>query len=207
MKFYTFPASPNAVKVKAVMNEIGLQPSETIEVDLTKGETHNQDFLALNTNAMIPVIVDDDLVLSESNAIILYLAEKHGSKLLPDTLAERAQMHKWLSWQLAHFGPAVGGVVFERLAPQIIPGAELDEAHLERSLALVKRFAPVLEEHLKERKFILGERLSLADVAIASQLIHAELAMVPLSPYPNILAWYREISSFDFFKDARGKLS
>lgn len=206
MKLYTFPPSPNAVKVVAVMNYLGLTPDETVIVDLTKGENRSPDFLSLNPNGMIPVLEDGDLVLSESNAIILYLAEKHKSTLLPEGLTERSRVHEWLSWQLAHFGPAVGGVVLNRVGPKFIPGMVADEHHLQTSLERVARFAPVLDNHLRGRTYLVGDQPTLADIAVASMLIHAEMGEVPLEPFHNIDAWYKRVVAHDWFSKARGNM-
>lgn len=201
MKLYHFPMSPNTVKVMAVMNKLGIKPEEVV-LDLTKGETHNPDYKAVNPNALIPTLVDGDFVLWESNAIMLYLAEKHDSDLLPKDLQGRAEVNKWLSWQLAHFGRGIGMAVFERVAPNFIEGYQVDEGALKKGLEMIERFVPVLDAHVADRKFVLGDKPSLADIALAASLIHWRMAKLPLEGYTKMLAWYDRVCQLDYFKDA-----
>src|SRR5215472_8846911 len=102
MKLYYFP-SPNPMKVKFAMLELGID-CEMVPVDLTKGEQTQLSFLALNPYGRVPVLVDGDLTLWESNAILAYLGEKTG-KLWPTTPARRAEALKWLFFLAQHVSP------------------------------------------------------------------------------------------------------
>src|SRR5262249_17307876 len=101
MKLYDFPFSPNCRKVRAVADEVGIAPA-FVPVNLVKGEQRAATFLSVNPNGRAPVLVDGDLVLTESNAIIAYLATKHSGTmpLVPTQARERAEVDRWLSWQL-----------------------------------------------------------------------------------------------------------
>ncbi len=143
MKIYDSQFSPSCRKVRAVAFELDLKP-QYVPVDLFGGGQREPAFLALNQNALVPVLVDGDLVLWESNAILGYLA--HGTRLLPTGRRERAEVDRWSSWQLAHIGPAVFKVAFERyLKPRIGKGAA-DEAVVAEGTHEFRRLVAVLEE-------------------------------------------------------------
>lgn len=201
MKLYTFPPSPNSVKVLAVIHHLQL-PVEIEMVDLTKGESNTPEFKALNPNGKIPTLVDGDFTIWESQAIMRYLAEKHKSDLIPSDLQQRAKMDQWLSWHTAHFGPAVGAVVWERVAPRFFEGYQTDEHALSKGLTNLERFAPVLDAHLAGRKFVVGDQPTLADLALASPLIHIEMAQVPVTQYKNLMEWYGRVLALPYFQAA-----
>lgn len=201
MKLYHFPFSPNTVKVMAVMHKLGIEPEQVV-LDLTKGETHQPDYKAVNPNALIPTLEDGDFVLWESNAIILYLAEKYDSDLLPKDLKGRAETNRWLSWQLAHFGRGIGMATFERMAPNFIDGYQVDEGALKKGLEMIERFVPVLDAHLADRRFVLGDQPTLADIALAASMCHWRLAKLPLDGYSNLMAWYDRMGQLDYYQKA-----
>ncbi len=201
MKLHTFPMSPNSIKVMAVIHQLGLDVEVNV-VDLTKGETMTEEFRALNPNQKIPVLEDEDFIVWESQTIMKYLAEKHMSSLIPKLFTERITMDMWLNWNLAHFSPAVGGVVWERVAPSFVEGYKTDEAALAKSMADLQRYAPILDAHLSGKEFVVGSAPTLADVALASSLVHMEMAQLPMEPYTNLMAWYQRVAALDYFKKA-----
>src|SRR5688572_19644964 len=105
MKLYDFAFSPNCRKVRAVAYELGIA-LEPVHVDLVRGAQRQPDFLALNPNGRVPVLVDGDLVLWESTAIMRYLSASRGGALVPTSPRAQAEVDRWLAWQLAHLGPA-----------------------------------------------------------------------------------------------------
>lgn len=201
MKLYTFPLSHNSVKVMAVLNHLGIQPEIEI-LDLTKGESQTPEFKALNPNGKIPTLQDGDFILWESHAIMRYLAEKHESDLIPTDIQRRAEMNQWLSWHLAHLGPAIGGVIWERVASKFFEGYEPDEHNHKKCLANLERFAPVLDKHLENRKFVVGDKLTLADFDMASSFIHIEMAQLPVTRYKHIMLWFQRIVEIPAFRNA-----
>jgi glutathione S-transferase len=142
MKIYDFPLSPNCRKVRAVVYELGLKP-EFVSVNIFKGEARTPEMLALNPNAKLPVLVDGDFVLWESNAIVSYLA--NGTPLLPTSSRERADVDRWGDWQLAHLGPAIGKVAFERLVKPMTGQGAPDQAIVDVGTADFAKFTAVLE--------------------------------------------------------------
>ena len=201
MKLYTFPPSPNSLKVMAVIHQLEIDV-EIVVVDLTKGESKTPEFMVINPNGKIPTLQDGELVIWESQAIMLYLAEKFDSPLIPKDVGKRAEMHQWLSWHIAHFGDAVSGVAWERLAPHFFEGYQADQVALEKSLENLAVYAPILDQRIAKQDFVLGEKPSLADIALAAPLIHKNMAELPLEDYPNILAWYDRVASLPYFASA-----
>ena len=106
MKLYAFAFSSNCRKVRAVAYELDI-PLESVHVDLVNGASRTPGFLALNPNGRVPVLEDDGFVLYESTAIMRYLSAQKGDALVPTTLRGRADVDRWLAWQLAHLAPAM----------------------------------------------------------------------------------------------------
>src|SRR5215510_3316885 len=120
MKLYGFPHSPNTWKVRAVAAHLGL-PLELHVVDLTKGEQRAPGYLALNPTGRTPTLIDGDLVLWESTAIMQYLAERKPNALWPSDARKRADIMRWQSWQLQHWGSeACGPLIFQRVVKKIV---------------------------------------------------------------------------------------
>jgi GST-like protein len=165
LQLYSLP-TPNGVKVSIMLEEIGL-PYEPHTIDIGKNETWTPEFLSLNPNGKIPVIIDPDgpggkpLGLFESGAILLYLAEKTG-KLLPADPARRYETIQWVFFQMAFIGPMFGQLgYFHKFAGREIE----DKRPLTRYRDEVKRLLGVLETRLTGREWIMGEEYTIADVA------------------------------------------
>src|ERR1700733_9570781 len=128
MKLYYFP-SPNPQKIRFALTELGLD-CETVPVDLIKRDNRTSEFLALNPTGRVPVLVDGDLTLWESHAILAYLGDKTGKKW-PTTAAGRAGALKWLFYLSTHISPPATDVVFNRIAVKLA-GLPSDEAAIAR---------------------------------------------------------------------------
>lgn len=152
--------TPNGFKVSIALEELGL-PYEAHPIDLQAGQQKEPWFLALNPNGRIPVIVDhdaNDLVVFESGAILLHLAERAGA-LLPEHGADRSRAVQWLMFQMGGLGPMMGQAnVFHRYAPEKIPYA------IERYQRESRRLLEVLDRRLAESEFLAGS-YSMADIA------------------------------------------
>ncbi|HLM12047.1 MAG TPA: glutathione S-transferase family protein, partial [Reyranella sp.] len=117
IKFY-FNLAPNPTKVALCLEEMGLK-YEIVPVDTRKGEQHTAEFLAVNPNAKVPAIIDDGVTVFDSNAILLYLAEKTGRFLSADTPVLRGELLSWLMFVATGIGPYSGQAVhFRHFAPQ-----------------------------------------------------------------------------------------
>lgn len=159
IKFYYHP-SPNPAKVALLLEETGL-PYELVPVDTRKGEQHEAAFTAINPNAKTPALVDGDAVVFDSNAILLYLAEKSGQFLPPDTPEARAQMLSWLMFVATGVGPYSGQAVhFKHFAPE--PKAYA----VNRYDFEAWRHWSILDAHLARHSWMVGDTYSLVDMAV-----------------------------------------
>ena len=159
IKLYYHP-SPNPAKVALFLEEAGL-PYELVPVDTRKGEQHAPAFTAINPNAKTPALVDGDAVVFDSNAILLYLAEKTGQFLPENTLAARAQMHSWLMFVATGIGPYSGQCVhFKHFAPEPKVYA------VNRYDFEAWRHWHIVDAQLAKAPWMLGERYTLVDMAV-----------------------------------------
>jgi glutathione S-transferase len=196
MKIYDHPLSPNARKVRAIVYELGLEP-EFVPVNLFKGEQSGPGLVALNPNGRVPVMVDGDFVLWESNAIAAYLAA--GSHLLPTSRRERAEVDRWAAWQLAHIGPAIRTIAFERLVKPMTGRGQPDPRVVEEGLAEYTKFAGVLDGALGDKEFVAG-RLSIADFILGSVFSIGVTAGIETAPHRRLHAWLGRVLGRDSMK-------
>src|SRR5580704_6368530 len=167
MRLYYFPASLNARR--AVMTAIHLGVDvDLVVVDLAKGEQRRADFLEKNPNGKVPVLEDDGFVLSESHAIMQYLADRTpGQSLYPGELRARADVNRWLFWSAHHFTPAVSVLGWENFVKPMIGAGGPDPEAVKRGEALGAEHARILDQHLAGKRWIAQDHLTLADLAIA----------------------------------------
>lgn len=159
IQFYYSPA-PNPAKVALFLEESGL-PYEMVPVDTRKGDQHTPAYKAINPNAKAPSIVDGDTVVFDSNAILLYLAEKTGQFLPANTLQARGPMYSWLMFVATGIGPYSGQAVhFKHFAPE--PKAYA----VNRYDFEAWRHWDILNTHLAQRPFMLGDTYTLVDMAV-----------------------------------------
>lgn len=186
---YTFK-TPNGYKISICLEELGF-PYSLKNVNIVEGEQFQEDFLALNPNAKIPVIVDHEtgLTIFESCAILLYLADKAG-KLIPASGKARWEALQWLFFQAASIGPMFGQRVhFEFYAPEKIPYA------INRYTKESERLYKVLEQRLATREFICDE-YSIVDIAHFGW-IHTVKGFfgINFQQFPQLIAWYDRIAA------------
>jgi GST-like protein len=159
LKFY-FSGAPNPTKVALFLEDAGL-PYEALAVDTRKGDQHQPEFLALNANAKVPVIVDDGVTVFDSNAILLYLGEKTGQFMPADTPAARGALLSWLMFVATGIGPYSGQAVhFQHHAPEQLPYA------INRYRFEAERHYGIVDRHLGERPYMLGEAYTIVDMAL-----------------------------------------
>lgn len=193
MKLYAIVGSPNSRKVLAVINHTGIDV-EIEYLDLFAGDTRRPEFTALNPNAMVPTLVDGDLNLWESNAIMQYLADKAGDeRLYPKDLVQRADVDKWQCWELAHFNQAFGTLAFESIAKPNFLGTQGNPAIIEWAEEQLARFAPVLNVHLQDRQYMVGDTITLADYSIIHVEFFKEMIPFDWTPFPHLNAYFEHI--------------
>ena len=196
MKLYVMPPSPRAFKVIALKNHLGIE-CEVQLVDLSKGEQFTPKYIAMNPNSKMPVLEDDGFVLWESNAILLYLASKKPhSGLWPTDPKDQADVVRWLAWESAHLDAESCGMVgFEKISKGVLGLGAADPAFIARGEDNFARFAVVLNESLKGRKWLTGEELTIADFSVGAWVPAAERLQLPVGKFSEIARWYDALAS------------
>jgi glutathione S-transferase len=139
---------------------------------------------------MVPALVDGDLKLWESNAIMQYLASQRPNALFPADPKVRADITRWQFWEGNHFNRAVASLVFENVIKPMFKMGPTDATAVQRATQDFHRFAPVLDAQLAKSRHVVGEQPTLADFSIAGQFMYAQPARLPLENYPRISDWY-----------------
>ena len=190
LKFY-YNAAPNPMKVALFLEESGLA-YEPVAVDTRKGDQHKPEYLAINPNAKAPTIVDDGITVFDSNAILLYLAEKTGKFLPEDTPEARARLLSWLMFVATGVGPYSGQAVhFKAHAPKKIPYA------INRYNFEAERHCGILDRHLEGNRYMLGETYTIVDMAVWgwARLIPRVMHEEAMSTMPNLKRLMDEIDA------------
>lgn len=191
LRLYRFLLSGHAHRVELFLSLLGL-PVELVDVDLPKGEHKQAAFLSLNPLGQVPVLVDGDLVLADSNAILVYLATKYADEQwLPRDPEGAARVQRFLSLAAGELarGPAAARLVKVFGAP-----LDRDAAH-----AIATRLFAFLETHLANQPFLAAPVPTIADVAAYSYIAHAPEGGITLDDYPHIRAWLARFESLPGF--------
>ena len=159
LKFY-FSGAPNPTKVALFLEETGL-PCEAIPIDTRKGDQHKPEYLAINPNAKVPAIVDGDVVVFDSSAILIYLAEKTGRFLPENTPKARGELLSWMMFVASGVGPYSGQAVhFRNYAPEKLPYA------INRYAYEAQRHFGILDERLAKRRYMLDDTYTIVDMNV-----------------------------------------
>ncbi len=194
MKLYYFPPSPNTRKAHAVAIHLGL-PLDLRLIDLQQGEQRTPEFIALNPTGRTPVLQDGDFILWESTAIMQYLASQVPNSLWPEDARSRADIMRWQSWQLAHWHGVCQPLQYENFVKPLLQLGEPDPQVVQEATERFHQEAAVLNDHLAEREFLVGDGLTLADFSVASDLTYAGPGQFPLTDYAPLRAWYARIEA------------
>ena len=200
MKLYALPGSLNSRKLLALIHHLAL-PVEIVA--MTVEQVQSDHYAAINPNRLAPTLVDGDFVLWESNAIGVYLA--HESALIPSGLRARMDMLRWLHWEGIHFNKAVGTIFFETVVRPQFGWGPTNQPLVDDALRQAERYLPVLDRHLSDRQFMLGDHLSFADFAIASAEPYRDRLPIGLDRFPNVQRFYDRIAALPAWQEALGK--
>ncbi|AUT65875.1 glutathione S-transferase [Paraburkholderia sp. SIMBA_049] len=191
MKLYYHPLSGHSHRARLFLSLLGIE-HQSIQVDLAAAEHKSAEFLKLNRFGQVPVLVDGDTTIADSNAILVYVARKFGkTDWLPQTPALEAAVQRWLS-------VAAGEIAFGPAAARLITvfGAKYNAEEL---IARAHRILKLIDEELAGREFIAQPHPTVADVALYSYIARAPEGNVDLSFYPNVNAWLRRIEALPGF--------
>jgi len=194
IELYTW-STPNGRKVSIMLEELGLD-YRVHPVDITKGEQHAPEFLAISPNNRIPAIVDphgpdgEPLALFESGAILIYLAEKTRSPLWPSEPRARYVMLEWLMFQMGGVGPMFGQTNhFRMFAPEEVPYG------IERYTKEAHRLYGVMDRRLAEHPYLAGAEYGIADIATYPWVARYKWHGIELDEIPHVKRWFTTIGA------------
>jgi len=199
IKVYGVPAS-RTFRTLWMLEELGV-PYENIPTHFATGDTRKPEFLAINPNGHIPALVDGDVTMWESMAINLYLAKKYDKGLLPKTLADECHAIKWSFWAMTEAEPHLLTVLMHRL---YLPPDQRDTKATDAALEKLNKPFAVLDAEMAERKYLVGDGYSVADVNVASVLSWVSLLEISVEKFPNLKRWLDVCTSRPACKKARG---
>ena len=203
MRLYLFPPSTRVLAIVALKNHLALD-CELKSIDLGRGDQLTPEYLALNPNKKMPTLTDGEFVLWESNAILFYMAAKRPeSGLWPADLLGQADVLRWLAWQSAHLdAESYGMVAFEKGSKAVLGLGPPEPAFIARGEQNFVRFAAVLDDHLKGRAWLVGERLTIADFSSGALVPTAARLGLPLARFSEIGRWYEGLAALPAWRDA-----
>ena len=200
MKLYTLPASLNSRKLIALVHHLEL-PVELVAMQ--PDEVRSESFAAINPNRLAPVLVDGDFTLWESNAIGIYLA--NDSALVPPSLRQRIDLLRWLHWEGIHLNKALGTLFFETVVRPAFGLGATNQALVEDAAVQAARFLPVLDAHLADRRFLVGDALSFADFAVASAEPYRDRLPIDFDRFPHVQRHFDAIAALPAWQKAVAK--
>jgi len=203
LKLYDLVESQNGYKIRLALSHLKLD-YELIPVDLMNGEHRKDWFFKLNPNAKIPVLVDDDFPVWESNAILMYLGRKFApNSLIPQDIKKLGMMLEWIMFEAStlqkNLQPA-------RFMTRFLPTEKVNQDELQKLRKEGNRALKVLDEHLNKNTFLAGD-YSMADIACYGQIYPAEEGGFDLSVFPNIQAWQKRVESQPGYTEMRAKVA
>ena len=189
LRLYDYLPSGNGYKVRLALTQLGHQ-FERIECDILKGATRTPEFLSKNSNGRVPLLVlEDGTCLAESNAILYYLSLH--TRLFPASDLEQAQALQWMFFEQYSHEPAIA---VSRFIKQHLPADDPQQKRLPDLKPKGYAALDVMEEHLAERDFFVGDTYSMADIALYAYTHVAEEGEFDLAPYHAIQRWLRRIA-------------
>ncbi len=189
LTLYDFLPSGNGYKVRLLLNQLQ-RPYQLIQVDILKGESRKESFLAINPNGRIPVIVENGIYLAESNAILWYLAK--GSEYLPESALLQAQVLQWMFFEQYSHEPYLATSRFW-IRCLNAKARYLDQLEQKKPAGLAA--LGVMNKHLAGADFFVGNRYSIADIALYAYTHVAEEGEFSLADFPHILTWLQRVEA------------
>lgn len=194
MRLYHDPTTVNCRKVLAGFDLLGTE-YEPVKVDYFARGHKQPEFLAINPNGELPALVDGDLALWESNAILTYAAERGGpTSAYPQEPKIRADINRWHLWEASKWYPGCYVYLVENVVKPLT-GAEPDVALLDAHAPTFLHLAGILEKRLAGRPWLCGQEVTLADIAVAAPMHLHHYQKMPLEPFPNLRSWIARIEA------------
>ena len=203
LQVYLDPCTVNSRKVLAGLDLLGT-PYELNHVDYFTGAHKKPEFLAINPNGAVPAAVDGDFALSESNAILQYAADLSGSNLhYPKDLKRRADVNRWLLWETSTWFPSCYTFLIEYVVKPLL-NTQPDEAIIATETPNWHRLAGILDARLAKSDWLVGDDVTIADIAVAAPMHVHKLQRLPISEHPNLERWMADVEELPCWQRTQG---
>jgi glutathione S-transferase len=203
LQVYLDPCTVNSRKVLAGLDLLGT-PYELNHVDYFTGAHKKPEFLAINPNGAVPAAVDGDLALSESNAILQYAADLTGAdRRYPKDLKRRADVNRWLLWEGSTWFPSCYTFLVEYVVKPLM-NAQPDKSIIDKEMPNWHRLAGILDARLAKSDWLVGDDVTIADIAVAAPMHVHKLQRLPLSDHPNLERWMADIEELPCWQRTQG---
>jgi glutathione S-transferase len=186
-------------KVCAVAKYLA-SPVEYVYLDLGRGEHKTPEYLELNPNGKVPTLVDGTRTLWEADAIMCHLAARADSDLWPRD-ERQIEVIRWFSWDLQHFTAHTGALYFEHVIKARFRVGDPDAKAVAREQDEFRNYAKVLDNHLRDRRWLVGDSPTVADFAVAVALPYAERARIPLAEFPAVRRWHERLNELEAWRE------
>ena len=203
LQVYLDPCTVNSRKVLAGLDLLGT-PYELNHVDYFTGAHKKPEFLAINPNGAVPAAVDGDFALSESNAILQYAADLTGAdRRYPKDLKRRADVNRWLLWEGSTWFPSCYTFLVEYVVKPLM-NAQPDKSIIDKETPNWHRLAGILDARLAKSDWLVGDDVTIADIAVAAPMHVHKLQRLPLSEHPNLERWMADIEELPCWQRTQG---
>lgn len=202
-RLYGIP-SQNSLKASYVMDAVGVD-YEIKVMDMAKGEHKTPEFLKVNPMGKVPALQHGDFCLFESGAICRYVANVENSPLYPTDKAQRAQVDQWLDFFSAHVGRWLSALFFENVLRAKMGRGNPDQARCEEATGFLKVQLPPVETCLSKSAFLVGNQMTIADLAAFAYIDQVEPLHYDLSAYPKLTAWYEKMKKLESVKKTKSR--
>ena len=203
LEVYLDPATINSRKLLAGLELIGM-PYEIRHVNYFTGAHKQPEYLAINPNGSLPAAKDGDFALWESDAILQYAADLGGSEThYPKELKKRADVNRWMLWEAAHWQPSCYVFFIENAVKPLLK-APTDKALVDKEMANWRRLAAILDTRLASSKWLVGENVTIADIAVAAPMHMHKRQGLPVDDFPNLKRWMTELEKLPCWQKTQG---
>ena len=176
-------------------------PVEYVYLDPAKGDQRAPAYVTLNPNAKVPALVKGERVTTEADAVVCQLSEDVGADLWPHDVPRQIEAIRWLSWNAQHFTRAGGALYFENIVKKRFGIGDPHARTVTEAQEEFRRWAAVLSDHLKGRKWILGDGPTVADFSVAMALPFAKDARIPLDEFPEVVRWHDQLNALEAWRE------
>ena len=175
-------------------------PVEYVYLDFAKGEHQKPAYLAINPNGKVPTLVKGERITWEADAVICRLSDDMGADLWPhDT--RQMDIVRWVSWNAQHFTRAGGTLYFENIVKRRFGIGPPDADVVDEAIRDFRRWAAVLDGHLADRTWLVGDSITVADFSVAMVLPYADEAKLPLGDFANMRRWHDRLNEIESWRD------